>query len=364
MEFTVKEVSNEEKSVQEIEADLLRQKEEKDAAAAAAVAAKAPETDPEPPKHVDTDEPEELSEEKVISFLRKKYGEDINSLDDLKPGAKDGNEIPEDVKAFLKYKKETGRSFDDYAKLNRDLSKESPDKLLKEYYSQTESDLDSEEVDYLMERFNYDEDVDESSSIKKKQIEKKKELSKAKKYFEDQKEKYSAPVESTGGLSQKEKENLEAYEKLISSSSTNEERAKDKSKWFQERTNEFFGEKFKGFEFSVGENEVVPYLPADKSQLIKDQSNIQNFLSKFLDGDGKLKDAPGYHKALAIAMDPDRFARHFFEQGVSKTVKESSMRDKNISFRTTPEVTNKSGLQIKSVSDDGGSGLKIKIGRR
>ena len=34
-----------------------------------------------------------------------------------------------------------------------------------------------------------------------------------------------------------------------------------------------------------------------------------NFVNKFLDDKGLLKDAEGYHKALAMAMNPEKFAQ-------------------------------------------------------
>lgn len=361
MAFTVKEVTDEPKSAQEIEEQLLREQEERAASEAAAGS-----EDQDPPSNdqeEEEEEEEELSEEKVVSFLKKKYGQEINSLEDLKPGAREENDIPEDVAAFLKYKKETGRGFEDYIKVNRDFDKEDPNKLLKEYYSQTESGLDDDEIDFLLERFSYDEDVDSESEIKSKQIARKKELAKAKQYFESQKEKYKAPLESGMGLSDEEKEAARAYKELLSKSSSEEQKALERQKWFQDKTNEFFGDKFEGFRFKVGENESLTYTPAEKTKIVESQSNIQNFLGKFLNKEGKIEDVAGYHRALAIAMDPDKFAKHFYEQGVAKAVEDAARKDKNInmSLRTGPEVTKKGGLQVKSVNDDGGSGLKIKV---
>ena len=56
----------------------------------------------------------------------------------------------------------------------------SDDQILKEYYSLTEEDLDSEDIQYLMDdKFGYDEDVDDEKDKKKKNILKKREISKA-----------------------------------------------------------------------------------------------------------------------------------------------------------------------------------------
>jgi len=51
-----------------------------------------------------------LDDGDVMSFLSKKYGMDFKSLDDLVKDREPREEYPEDVQAFAKYKKETGRN--------------------------------------------------------------------------------------------------------------------------------------------------------------------------------------------------------------------------------------------------------------
>jgi len=51
--------------------------------------------------------------------------------------------------------------------LSKDFNTLSPEKLLAEYYSATESDLDDEDINYMIEdRFGYDPDFDEEKDIK------------------------------------------------------------------------------------------------------------------------------------------------------------------------------------------------------
>ena len=107
-------------------------------------------------------------------------------------------EIPSDVAAYMKYKKDTGRGFEDYIKLNKDFDNMDSDDLLKQYLHSTNSDLDSDDIDALMEDYYFDEDLDDDSFIKKTKIAKKKAIGEAKKYFNQQKEQYSAPLESRG----------------------------------------------------------------------------------------------------------------------------------------------------------------------
>ena len=93
----------------------------------------------------------EISEEDVLSYIDKRYGKQITSMDELLTEREKAEELPEDVAAYFKYKKETGRGIGDYAKLQRDFSDLSPDALLREYYSVTEEGLDSEDIDMMMD---------------------------------------------------------------------------------------------------------------------------------------------------------------------------------------------------------------------
>ncbi len=76
-----------------------------------------------------------------------------------------------------------------------------------------------------------------------------------------------------------------------------------------------------------------------------------------------MKDANGYHRALSIAMNPDKFAKFFYDQGKADSVTESARKSKNINFdsvRSTPETTSKGGTQIRSLNTTSGRGLKIR----
>jgi hypothetical protein len=85
-----------------------------------------------------------------------------------------------------------------------------------------------------------------------------------------------------------------------------------------------------------------------------------------LDDKGLIKDAAGYHRALSIAMNPDKFAQFFYEQGKSEATEDVIRKTKNINMteRKTPEITNKGGFQVKSVNPDSGRGLKIRSIKR
>ena len=92
------------------------------------------------------------------------------------------------------------------------------------------------------------------------------------------------------------------------------------------------------------------------------QINPSNFIQKFLDDDGLLKDAVGYHRSLAIAMNPEKFAKFFYEQGKSIATEDVIRKTKNVNMttRNAPEVTSKGGMQIRAVNPSSGKGLRIK----
>ena len=364
MEIKVKEViPGEEKSVQEVEQELLEKHEEK--IANVELSTEEVIETPQAEEVIETPQAEapELQEEQVLSYIKNKYGRELTSLDEITAAREEAEELPEDVAAYYKYKKETGRGIDDFVKLNRDIDSLDPDKLLRDYLLATENGLDSEDIDSLMEEYQYDEDFDDESDIKKIKINKKKTIAKAKEYFESEKEKYRIPLESSGSsISEEDTRALEEYKQYVQQATTYEEEAKRKSEWFMQKTNEVFGGEFKGFEFSIDDDKKVSFSPGDAAEIKSMQENPQNFINKFLDENGLLKDAVGYHKSLAVAMNPEKFAKFFYEQGKSEAVDDVMRKTKNVNMseRRTPEVTSKGGTQIKALNPGSGRGLRIK----
>ncbi len=86
---------------------------------------------------------------------------------------------------------------------------------------------------------------------------------------------------------------------------------------------------FKGFEFNVNNKKLV-FNPGEAAELKRLHSNPASFIGKFLDESGMIKDAAGYHKALAVAMNPERFAKYFYEQGAADAADDFMRKTKNI----------------------------------
>ena len=307
-----------------------------------------------------TIEEPQLDDTKVLSYIEQRYGKQIDSFDELLAEREKAEELPEDVAAYFKYKKETGRGISDYVKLQRDYSDMNPDSLLREYYSITEEGLDAEDIQMMMDDFNYDEEVDEPAQIKKLKLAKKKEIAKAKKFFRQQQELYKQPLESreSSGTASEE---LQAYKQYLNDAKTQQEEAAKRSQWFVQKTNEVFSPEFKGFKFKIDDTEIV-YNPGSASELKKAQETPMNFVNKFLDDKGLLIDPVGYHKSLAIAMNPEKFARFFYEQGQSQATDNVMRKTKNIDMteRNAPQTVAKGGLQVKAISQPSSRGLRIK----
>jgi len=361
MEFKVRALDAEPKSVQEIEKVLLEKHEQE-------MNNETPENVVEQPKEViPQEQPVELKEEDVLSYIGKRYNKQISSFDELMAERKESEQLPEDVAAYLKYKKETGRGFDDFLKLNKDYESMDSDDLLKNYLLSTQEGLDEDDVDVMMDEYRYDEDLDDESTVKKVKIAKKKVVAEAKKYFNTQKEKYKMPLESSGlSVSNEEREQYELYKQYLGEAKTAEEENNRKRGWFEQKTNEVFSGEFKGFEFNINDKKMA-YAPSDAAELKKLQSNPSNFINKFLDENGLMKDAAGYHRSLAVAMNPEKFAKHFYEQGLADATDDVMRKTKNINMseRRAPEVTKANdGFQVRAVNPDSGRKLQIRSARK
>ena len=359
MEIKVKSLdSMPEKSAQEVEEKLLKNHENEISTDA---------VEKEPVEQVveqdSTVESPTIKDEDVLSYIKNRYNKDISSVDDLFSEREQSNDLPEEVSKYLDYKKNTGRGFEDFVKVNKQYDDLDDDQVLAEYYSLTESDLDKEDIHYLMEeKFSFDEDIDDEKDIKKKNIAKKRELSKAKTYLNELKEKYRTPLESSGNsISEEQVKEIEAYKSYIKNSQSAKEVNDKKNEFFVKRTNEVFNPEFKGFEFEVGDKKVK-YSYGDVNEMKSKQSDLNNLVSKYVGDDGLINDAKGWHRALSAAMDPQRFANYFYEQGKADAIGDVTKKSKNVnmSIRQTPQSIGDTGFKARQVSDASGRGLKIR----
>ena len=227
---------------------------------------------------------------------------------------------------------ETGGTLEDYVNLNRDYSELDNLTALTEYYKRTKPHLSAEEISFLIEdSFDFDEDVDDERDIKRKKLALKEQVASAKAYLDGQKSKYYDQIKAGSNLppeAQKAMDFFNRYNKESEEASKTAEKAKSV---FLNKTNEVFSDKFKGFEYNVGDKKYR--FNVNNAEDVKaTQSDINNFVKKFLNEDNTMSDAKGYHKSLFTAMNADAVAKHFYEQGRADAIKDSVAKSKNVNM--------------------------------
>ena len=270
-----------------------------------------------------------------------------------------GKELPDNIQKLVSFMEDTGGSVEDYVRLNADYSNVDDTTLLKEYYKQTKPHLDAEEIDFIMEdKFHFDTDIDEERDVKKKKLAKKEEIAKAKNFLEETKKKYYDEIKLRPGVSEDQQKAMDFFNRY----NKQQEIAEQQHKVFQENTNKFFTENFEGFDIKVGDKQYK-YNIKDVNKVAENQSNINNLVKKFLDSEGNVSDAAGYHKAIYAAENVDRIASHFYEQGKADAVKDVVNKSKNLSptkARTQQGEVFVNGFKVKSISGADSTKLKIK----
>jgi hypothetical protein len=276
-------------------------------------------------------------------------------IDEVSPQVPD---LPENVEKLVDFMKETGGTVQDYVRLNADYSDINEDVLLKEYYKNTKPHLDSEEVDFIMEEtFSYDAEVDEERDIKKRKLAKKEAVAEARSHLESLKQKYYDEIKLRPGVTQEQQKATEFFNRY----NNEQEIAEQKHKNFLDNTKQMFSNEFKGFDFEVGEKKYR-YGVKDPSAVAENQSNLNNFVERFLDKEGNVKDTKGYHKAMYAAQNIDKIVNHFYEQGKTdgiKTVVDGS-KNPDTGVRQTQGDIFIGGLKVRAIDGVDSSKLKIK----
>ena len=303
---------------------------------------------------------EEITEEEVQEQAEQLSNEVSEAIEEQKES---GVELPEGVQKVVDFMNETGGTLEDYVKLNQDYSSLDEDQLLREYYETTKPHLDASEINFLMEeKFQYDDDLDEERDIKKKKIARKEELVKAKNYLDGLKSKYYEEIKAGSRLNPDQQKAVEFFNRYNEDSKT----AEQNKKTFLNKTEKLFNNNFKGFDYSVGDKKFR-FKVKDVEGVKSTQSDINNFVKKFLNEKNEMSDASGYHKSLFTAMNADAIASHFYEQGKADAIKQSISKSKNIDMapRGSHEKTTMSnGWSIRAVPSDSQNASSFKIKKR
>ena len=269
-----------------------------------------------------------------------------------------GKPLPENIEKLISFMEDTGGNLADYVRLSSDYSTVDNTTLLKEYYKTTKPYLEGNDIDLILEDFEFDEDIDEEREIRKKKLAFKEEVAKAKNFLEETKSKYYDEIKLRPGVTQEQQKATDFFNRH------NEEQkaAKAKHNDFLQKTKSYLSQDFKGFDFNVGEKKFR-YGVKNVNEVAEKQSDISNFIGTFLDKEGNISDYKGYHKALYAAQNADTIAQHFYEQGKADAVKDVVAKSKNISTEPRQQSSGNvfvNGYKVKAVSGNDSSKLKIK----
>ena len=317
--------------------------------------------DVEQPTEENVEQPvlEEITNEEVEESAEKLAEETIEAITEAETT---GKPIPENIQKLMDFMEETGGDLNDYVKLNQDYSKLENQDLLYEYYKQTKPHLNNEEINFLMEdQFSFDEDTDEERDIKRKKLALKEQVADAKSHLDGQKSKYYEDIKAGSKLTQEQQKAIDFFNRYNKESKETEKVIETQKSTFLNKTDQVFNDKFKGFEYNVGDKKFR-FNVKNAGEVKETQSDINNFVKKFLNKNDVINDAKGYHKSLYTAMNADAIANHFYEQGKADAMKNSVAKAKNVDMnpRQTHGEVETGGIKVKVLGDNS-SDFKFKI---
>ena len=317
---------------------------------------------PQQQESIQAEEPvlQEITDEEVLEIVED-LQEDIQEA--IAEQQDSGIELPENIQKVVEFMNDTGGSLEDYVKLNTDYSALNEAQLIKEYYETTKPHLDGEDIEILMEDFSYDEELDEERYIRKKKIAFKEEAAKAKQHLEKLKNNYYEEIKAGSKLNPEQQKAVEFFNRYNKEQEETTKLTENQKNVFLERTNKVFNNDFKGFDYQVGDKKYR-FNVKNAEEIKTNQSDINNFVKKFLNEKNEISDAAGYHKSLFTAMNPDAVAKHFYEQGKADAIKDSMAKTKNVNMdpRGVHETTTApNGWTVRSVNGVDSSKLRVKI---
>jgi len=306
---------------------------------------------------------EEITEEEV-----KEQVEDLaeEAQEAVAEAEATGKALPENIQKLVDFMEDTGGDLEDYVRLNQDYSELDNLSLLKEYYKQTKSHLNDEEIDFMMEdNFSFDEDYDDEKQVRRKKLALKEQVAEAKQHLDGAKSKYYEEIKAGSKLTSEQQKAIDFFNRYNKKSKEEEQVVENQTRAFLNKTNQLFNKNFKGFEYNVGEKRFR-FNVKDADNVKETQSDINNFVGKFLNKNNEMEDTKGYHKGLFTAMNSDAIAKHFYEQGKADALKDSIAKSKNVSMDPRQEFNgqiNTGGMKVKVLGSNSND-FKFKINKK
>jgi len=305
---------------------------------------------------------QEITDEEVVEVAEQLEDEIAEAIQDSRDS---GIELPENIQKVVEFMNETGGNLEDYVRLNTDYASLNENDLLREYYQSKNPNLDSEDINFLLEdKFEYDEELDEDRDVRRKKVARKQALLEAKQHLDGLKSKYYNEIKAGSRLNPEQQQAVEFFGRYTKESKESARIAEQQTSRFKRESAKVFNESFQGFDYEVGDKKYR-FKVNDTGKVKETQGDINNFIKKFLNEKGEMSDAKGYHKSLFTAMNADKVAQHFYEQGKADAVKDSMVRTKNVNMNPRgvhEEVTTSNGWKIRAVGDNTSSSkLKVKF---
>ena len=305
---------------------------------------------------------EEITDEEVVEQKTEELIEEVKEA--VEEQKETGVDLPENIQKVVDFMSETGGTLEEYVRLNQDYSSLDEKQLLKEFYKSTKPHLSSDEVDFLMEdSFSYDEDIDDERDIKRKKLALKEQVASAKSHLDGLKSKYYEEIKAGSKLTSEQQKAVDFFNRYNKESDETSKVVEKQKLTFNKKTNEVFSNEFKGFEYKVGDKRYR-FNVKEAGKVKETQSDINNFVRKFLNENNEMVDAKGYHKSLFTAMNSDAIANHFYEQGKADAIKESVARAKNIDMNPRQGhegFVNAGGIKVRALTGENSTDFKFKI---
>tara|TARA_R110000803_G_scaffold209902_2_gene280374 strand:+ start:2696 stop:3790 length:1095 start_codon:yes stop_codon:yes gene_type:complete len=270
-------------------------------------------------------------------------------------------QMPDSIQKVVSFMEETGGDLQDYMNLNKDFDSYGDDDLLTSYYKETKPHLNDDEINFLVQdSFDWNENIDDEKDVMRKKLALKEQVVSAKNHLDGLKSKYYEDIKMGSKLTDEQQDAI----KFFNESKERHQSQEQAQSAFLNKTEEVFNKEFKGFEYEVGDKKFR-YNVGDTEKLKTTQSDINNFVGKFLNNKNEMENATGYHKGLFTAMNSDAIANHFYEQGKADALKSSMAKSKNINMdpRQSHGTEVQSGFRVKALNADSND-YKFKIKKK
>ena len=263
------------------------------------------------------------------------------------------NALPEWVQKMVDFHQETGGGLNEYQLLNKDFDSLDDTQLLREYYKNTKPGYSAEDIDLVLETRFGTEEVEEGEEMsredKLKVLALKDEVSNAKQFLNQQKQKYYADLKSgVLGAPEQYKDAVQFYNDY----QNGQKHQKATRDAFISQSKKLFNEEFQGFQFSANDKSYRLKV-GNAEKVMNNQLDINNVLGGFMDDKGNVTDTAGYHKALWAAQNADKLFNAGVEAGKASVIKERAQETKNPSYSNEGQSTPPSqGPSIRFLNND------------